>query len=300
MNSVIVIAGATASGKSKLALDIAKDAGGVIINADAMQVYADISILSARPSDTDLCEAPHRLYGFLSSDESCSAARWSALAAAEIQAAWAAGYLPIVVGGTGLYLSALMDGLSPIPNVPPEIRDAFDTRCEALGAPALHAELAVKDPVMASSLRPSDRQRVIRALSVLEATGKSLSHFQALPREKPLPDAQFEVKILDVPRAQLYRRCDERFVKMVEMHAVEEVRKLVVSGQWSVVSKKGQNSLNTDHRPLATSPLTKIIGVRELLAYIAGETSLEDAIAKAQQMTRNYAKRQMTWFRNQF
>jgi tRNA dimethylallyltransferase len=297
MNSVIVIAGATASGKSKLALDIAKDAGGVIINADAMQVYADISILSARPSEEDLRAAPHRLYGILSGDESCSAARWSTLAAAEIQAVWAAGQLPIVVGGTGLYLSALMDGLSPIPNVSPEIRAAIDARCDALGAPALHAELLVKDPVMGKALRPSDRQRVIRALSVIEATGKSLSHFQALPREKPLPDAQFEVKILDVPRADLYRRCDDRFVKMVEQGAVEEVRKLVESDRCQVAEDKSDEEkklLVTSHLPLA-----KIIGVRELAAYIAGKTTLEEAIIKAQQMTRNYAKRQMTWFRNQ-
>ncbi len=299
-----IIAGPTASGKSQLALDIAKDGCGVIINADSQQVYRALPILTAQPSPEEQADVPHRLYGFAAGDEALNAAAWAKLAASEIETAWKEKRLPVVVGGTGLYLRTLMNGISPVPEVDAAVRAEVRARMQEIGSHAFHAELAREDTQIAKKLRPSDPQRLMRAMEVLKSTGKSLLYWQSIPAEPLLPMAQFEMQIVTIPRPELYRRCNARFVKMVEQGAVEEVRRVMMDDRWADGQKNEKEEsifippiFNSAHQ---SSPLSKIIGVRELAAYIRGETSLDEAITKAQQMTRNYAKRQMTWFRNQY
>lgn len=284
---VIVIAGPTASGKSALGLAVAEAFGGTIVNADSIQVYRELEILSARPGPAELARAPHRLYGVLSAAERCSAARWRALALDEIAAAQGAAQgasrLPVLVGGTGLYLRALLDGLSPIPDIPAEIRAAALGRMAALGAPAFHAELGRRDPAMAARLAPADRQRLVRAWEVLEATGRSLADWQREPAvaagEGPaLAPLCF---VLEPPRPALYAACDARFRAMVDAGALAEAERLA--------------RLGLD----PNLPAMKAVGVPELIAHLRGEMALEPAIAAAQQATRRYAKRQLTWFRHQ-
>ncbi|MEZ5667127.1 MAG: tRNA (adenosine(37)-N6)-dimethylallyltransferase MiaA [Alphaproteobacteria bacterium] len=277
---VVVVAGPTASGKSALALDIALAMDGTVINADSMQVYRDLAVLTARPSAADAARAPHRLFGTLDGAEACSVGRWRAMAEAEVRDAHAAGRLPIVVGGTGLYLSALMRGLAAIPDVPGEIVAGWQAELARVGAAGLYARLAACDPEMAARLRPSDRQRVVRALAVRDATGRSLADWQAQAPAPP-PGLAFHVVLLMPPRAALYAACDARFAAMVEAGAVDEVRALRARG------------LPADR------PVMKAIGVAELGGVLDGSRSLDDAIAASAQATRNYAKRQCTWFRHQ-
>ncbi|WP_431857993.1 tRNA (adenosine(37)-N6)-dimethylallyltransferase MiaA [Azospirillum sp.] len=277
---VIVIGGPTASGKSGLAVDIAEAFGGTVINADSMQLYRELDVLAARPGAEDLARAPHRLYGVLPGSERGSAARWRDMALAEIADARAAGRLPVVVGGTGLYLRALMEGLSTVPPVPEAIRHAAHARLKALGGEAFRAELVARDPAMAR-LNPGDTTRLTRAWEVLEATGRPLSAWQAEHAEGPPPGLRFQVYVIDPPRADLYARCDARFAWMLERGALEEVREL--------------DALGLD----PALPVMKALGVPELRAHLHGDLSLEAAAAKAQQSTRHYAKRQLTWFRHQ-
>lgn len=276
----IVICGPTASGKSGLALAAARELGGVVINADSMQVYDALPLLTARPAAADLGAAPHRLYGVLPPSETCSAVRWRDLAAAEMEAAWAAGRLPILCGGTGLYLKALMEGLSPIPDIPEDIRAAARARLAALGNAAFHAELAARDPVMAARLDPGNSQRLARAWEVIDATGRSLAEWQAEPLEGAVAARWFTV-VLDPARERLYGQCEARFRAMAAAGALEEVRAFQALGLPSDL------------------PIRKALGRRELAAHLAGELELEAAIAAAAQATRNYAKRQATWFRHQ-
>lgn len=276
----LVICGPTASGKSGLALAAARAFGGVVVNADSMQVYDALALLTARPSAADLEAAPHRLYGVLPPSETCSAARWRDLAAAEMEAAWAAGGLPILCGGTGLYLRALMEGLSPIPDIPEDIRATARARLAELGNDAFHAELARRDPVMAARLDPGNSQRLARAWEVIEATGRSLAEWQAEPLEDAVAARWFTV-VLDPGRERLYGQCDARFRAMVAAGALDEVRAFEAL------------------RLPSDLPIQKALGRRELAAHLAGEMELETAIAAAAQATRNYAKRQATWFRHQ-
>lgn len=277
---VVVVAGPTASGKSGLAIEIAQAMDGVVINADSMQVYRDLCVLTARPSDAELARAPHRLFGVLDGADICSAGRWRALAEAEIRDAIGQGRLPILAGGSGLYLGAMLSGLSEVPPVAPEMVAAVQQRMDRDGPAAFHAALTEADPEMAARLRPSDRQRMVRAMSVLQATGRSLAHWQATVAPPP-PDLVFHTLLLMPPRADLYARCDRRFTAMLKQGAMAEVEALLA-------------------RRLAPScPVMKAIGVAELAGAIAGDCSLEDAAAAAQQATRNYAKRQCTWFRHQ-
>lgn len=280
---VVVVGGPTASGKSALALALAEEFGGTVINADSMQVYRELAVLTARPGPADLARAPHRLYGMLGVAERCSAARWRDLAMAEIAASHRAGRLPILAGGTGLYLKALLVGLSPIPDIPPAIRAAALARVAALGAPALHAELGRRDPVMAARLQPADRQRLVRAWEVLEATGRSLADWQSEPprRGPEEPALAPIVFVLEPPRPALYAACDSRLAAMLAAGALDEVAALDRLGL------------------AATLPALKAVGVPELLAHLRGELTLPDALAAAQQATRRYAKRQITWFRHQ-
>ena len=277
--AVVVLAGPTASGKSALALDLAERFGGAIVNADAMQVYREMSVLTARPDAAAEARAPHRLYGVLSATEACSAGRWRAWAVEEIGTAHAAGSLPIVVGGTGLYLKALTQGLAPVPPVPAEIRARVRAHLAAIGPAALHAELARRDPVMAARLRPSDGQRLARATEVLEATGRSLADWHA----DVAPGEGFRVftLLLAPPREALHAASDARFRAMIAAGALDEARAV--------------RALGLD----PALPATRALGLRELIRHLEGEIGLEQAIGLAQAATRQYAKRQMTWFRNQ-
>ena len=285
---VVIVTGPTAGGKSGLALELAEAFDGVVINADSMQVYRDLEILTARPGTAALARAPHRLYGTHAGHERCSAGRWRALALAEIAAAQAAGKLPLVVGGSGLYLRALIEGLAEVPEVPIAVREAAEARHRELGGPGLHAELVVRDPAMAARLRPSDSQRLIRAWEVLEATGRSLAAWQAgsvaggALREVTTGVACRFLRLVRLPpRAALYAACDARFCAMIEQGALEELRALRERG--------------LDPR----LPVMRALGVRELGRHLDGAESLDAAVARAQQATRNYAKRQMTWLRTQ-
>jgi tRNA dimethylallyltransferase len=259
-------------------LALAKAFGGTIINADAMQVYRELPVLTAQPCSAALAAAPHRLYGVFSASERCSAGRWRVMAEAEIADARAGGRLPIVVGGTGLYLRALMRGLAPVPEIPSAIRAAAAERLERLGTKGFHAELVSRDP-SAAALPPGDSQRVRRAWEVFDATGRSLKDWQ---RDGDRVTGRcFLAFTLMPPRNALYASCDARFLGMIEAGAVEEA---------SRVRRLGLDP---------ALPAMKALGLRELIAHVDGTSSLPQAIAAAQQATRRYAKRQVTWFRHQ-
>jgi tRNA dimethylallyltransferase len=276
-NRIQIVCGPTASGKSAHALAIAQEQRGVIINADAMQVYRELRIVTARPTAQDEALAPHALYGVLPASEACSAARWLVLAVEEIQKTWQQGRLPVVTGGTGLYLKALQEGLSPIPDVPQEKRTEAMQLYKEQGAGALKE----RDPAMADRLKEGDTQRHTRALEVWLTTGKSLAYWQEQPRMIPFADTEFSVEVITLDRDELYRRCDARFMVMLEQGALEEVKSL-----------KAQS--------LSPSlPAMRAVGVPELMAYLDGQRTLDQAAHKARQATRNYAKRQLTWFRHQ-
>jgi tRNA dimethylallyltransferase len=273
----LIVAGPTASGKSALALAIAREFDGVIVNADSMQVYRELAILTARPGQAELDAAPHRLYGVLPASERCSAGRWREMAMAAM--AETPAKLAIVTGGTGLYLRALRQGLSPIPDIPADVQNDGAGLLARIGAPALHQELATLDPQTALRLQPGDSQRILRAWLVAKATGRALSEWQ---REVPLADTGPCLSFtLMPPREQLYEAIDGRFRRMVEQGAIEEARDFLALG------------LNP------SLPVMKAVGLRELARMLAGEIPLEIAIAAAQQETRRYAKRQITWLRHQ-
>ena len=273
----ILVAGPTASGKSGLALAVAREFGGLVINADSMQVYRELSILTARPGETALAAAPHRLYGVLSAAERCSAGRWRALAGDV--AAETAGRLPVFVGGTGLYLRTLTRGLADIPPVPAPVAAEGAALLARGGPAALHAQLRRLDPVMAQRVAPGDSQRVLRAWAVRQGTGRSLADWQA---DSPVRDGWPSLTLaLMPPRDALYAACDNRFRRMVEAGAMEEAQALA--------------ALRLD----PSLPAMRAVGVRELIAASEGRISLCAAIDAAQQATRRYAKRQMTWIRHQ-
>jgi len=278
---VVLIAGPTASGKSALALELARAARGVVINADASQVYRELRILTSRPSPAEERSAPHRLYGHVPAAESYSAGRWLEAAAAELRAAWDAGRLPIVTGGTGLYFRVLEEGLAPIPAIPETVRAGWRRRLAAEGARALHCTLARRDPRSAAGIAAADGQRILRALEVLEATGRPLSAWQqGAGSGSPLEGACIGRFHLLPERAQLYARCNARVPAMLAAGAMDEVRHLL--------------TLGLD----PTLPAMKAIGVAEFAAVLAGTAGLEAAVAAAQSRTRNLAKRQITWARS--
>jgi tRNA dimethylallyltransferase len=279
---VVVIAGPTASGKSALAARLAGDLGGTVINADSMQVYRDLPILTAQPNAAELAAVPHRLYGFLALDDACTADRWAALAQEEIAAAQDAGRVPILCGGTGLYLRGLMQGFSPIPDIPEEVRRAARDLLGKIGPNALHARLAEHDPEIARRLHPNDPQRVARAWEVWQATGKPLSDWQKLPPSPPA-DLAFHVVIVLLERGALYRRCDARFLAMLQAGALDEVARCLALYPPEKRREGG----------------AKALGFAELAGCVGHPERLTEAVAAAQQATRNYAKRQGTWFRNQ-
>jgi tRNA dimethylallyltransferase len=276
---VLIIAGPTASGKSALALELADTFGGTVINADSMQIYRDLRVLTARPDATAESRAPHRLYGFLDAAERGSAAQWRALALDEIAAATRAGRLPILVGGTGLYLRALEKGLAPVPDIPEPIRrDAVDLY-RRLGGVEFRERLAQLDPEGARRLQSGDRQRLMRAYEVVRATGTALGTWQQW--RHPASPYRFQMILLTPAREELYAACEARFVRMIEAGALAEAAMLAARG------------LDPD------LPAMKALGVPELTRHLRGEMPLEAAVAAAQRATRQYAKRQMTWFRHQ-
>ena len=278
----VLIAGPTASGKSAAALDLARRLGGVIVNADAMQVYRELKVLSARPGPEEERLAPHRLFGHIPAVQAYSAARWLAGAREALAEAWGQRRPAVVVGGTGLYFRSLEQGLSDIPDVPQEVRAKWREALAARGAEALHDELAARAPDEARHLRPSDGQRLTRALEVLEATGEPPSaHHARASADSALAGAQVTRVAIVPERSALYRRCDERFLQMMEEGALEEVRRL----------------LDLDLNPAL--PVMRAIGVAALARHLAGKLELDEAIAVAQRETRNYAKRQLTWLRHQ-
>src|SRR5712691_4431309 len=277
----VLIAGPTASGKSALALELAQRLGGTVINADSMQVYRDLRIITARPTLAEEACVPHLLYGHVDAAENYSAGRWCIDAGAALAEVERAGRLPIVIGGTGLYFKTLTQGLAAVPPIPPAIRAAVRHRLAAEGAAALHAELAACDPTSAQRLMPGDRARVTRALEVMLATGRSLTdwHREGLP---PALHPDRAVKIfLAVERAELYRRIDARFDAMLAAGALEEVRAL---------HRRGLDP---------ALPAMKAHGVPWLIRHLDGEIDLAAADEAGKRDTRRYTKRQATWFRHQ-
>jgi len=276
----VLIAGPTASGKSALGIKLAQRLGGVVINADSMQVYRDLRVITARPTPEEEAEAPHRLYGHVDAAVNFSVGRYVADAVQVIRDL-GRHELPIFVGGTGLYFKALTEGLSDIPPVPEEIREEVRRESEGLETPELHRLLSERDPETARTLRPSDRLRVQRALEIFAATGQPLVSFHGARQPGPLRHAPVVKLFLAPDREELRRRIDRRFLAMMEQGALEEVRAL------------GERNLD----PML--PAMRAHGVPGLLAHLRGEMSLDEAIAKGQGDTRRYAKRQFTWFRHQ-
>jgi tRNA dimethylallyltransferase len=281
---LILIGGPTASGKSALALTWARRTNGCIINADAMQVYRGLPLLTAQPSVEEKAIAPHRLYEILSPTEKFSVARWLEQAEAAIDETISNQRTPIVVGGTGLYFKALCTGLATIPAIPDATHAEAVALYHDLGEPAFRTRLAAADPQAAARLKPNDRQRLIRAMEVVLATGRPLTAWQNDPPPTPPVAARFALRPFLVlpPRPALYAACEARFRQMIERGALSEVDTLISLA------------------PPADSPALKILGVPELMAFRQGALSLDEAVAKAQQATRNYAKRQVTWFKNQW
>ena len=273
----ILIAGPTASGKSALALALAERLDGTIINADSMQVYRELRVITARPSLEDEARVPHALYGFVPAREAYSAGRFVPDAAAAIAAARAAGRRPIIAGGTGLYFKALLEGLSPIPPVGEDVRAHWRAEAERLGAHALHATLAARDPAMAAQLMPADTQRIVRALEVLESSGRSLSDWQCQPG-MPVVEPERAVKLfIDIPRDELHARADARFDQIIARGGLDEASALA--------------ALNLD----PALPVMRALGVAPLMACATGEMSRVDAIERSKAETRQYIKRQKTW-----
>jgi tRNA dimethylallyltransferase len=279
--SIILIAGPTASGKSALALELAEKYCGGIVNADSMQVYRDLRVITARPTTDDERRAPHRLYGHVDAAENYSTGRWCAEAAAALDTLRRDNRAAIIVGGTGLYFSRLTRGLAAVPPIAAELRDEVRARLAGEGAAALHAELAVCDPVAAARLKPGDRARLTRALEVVLATGRSILDWHNDNKPAIVDLARCAKIFLTPDRDQLLHRIDARFDAMLEAGALDEVRALA--------ARKLEPSL----------PAMKAHGVPWLIRHLAGEIALAEAAARAKLETRQYTKRQATWFRNQ-
>lgn len=277
---IVLIGGPTASGKSALALAIAEEFAGTVINADSMQVYRDLAILTARPGPVEEARAPHRLYGVLDAADPCSAARWRGMAEAEITAAVSCDSLPVLVGGTGLYFRALLDGLAEIPPIPAATRAEARRLHRLLGGSGFRACLAARDPTGAARLVPGDTQRLLRAYEVVAATGRPLADWQAAQTAGPR-HADVAALLLMPQRPFLYAACETRFAAMAAAGGLDEVRALLA------------------RRLDPALPVMKAVGVRELALHLAGAVPLAEAVRLGQQATRRYAKRQITWFRHQ-
>lgn len=272
----ILIAGPTASGKSALALALARACGGTIINADSMQVYRELRILTARPPAHDEAAVPHRLYGHVGVAERYSVARWLRDVQEEIDDVRRAGRRPVVVGGTGLYFMALTQGLSPIPSIPEEIRRHWRQAGLRVPPAELHLELRRRDPVTAERIRDSDRQRIVRALEVFDATGTPLAQWQDEPGTPVLGAGDYLGLVVDLPRADLYARAGRRFAAMIEEGALEEADRV---------------------RQMQLEPAMRALGLAPLIACLEGAMTRDEALEQACRDTRRYIKRQLTWLR---
>jgi tRNA dimethylallyltransferase len=277
----ILIAGPTASGKSALAISVAQALGGVVVNADSMQVYRDLRIITARPTEAEEASVGHRLFGHVDASVNYSVGLWLADAQAAIADIQASGRTPVLVGGTGMYFKALTQGLSDIPKVPEDVRARIRAQALGLSPQDLHARLTARDPMTAARLRPTDPQRVVRALEVFEATGQPLVSFQGARQPPLLAPGQWRAVFLAPDRGELYRRIDARFDAMMEAGAVDEVRALAARGLDPAL------------------PAMRAHGVPGLIAWLRGEASLEEAIARGKRDTRQYSKRQFTFARHQ-
>jgi tRNA dimethylallyltransferase len=260
-----------------LALRIAEHIGGVVVNADSMQVYDNLRVLTARPSEDDTSRVPHKLYGHVSGHEAYSVARWVSDVEEVLKATTASGQRAIIVGGTGLYFKALLEGLSPVPPIPAEIRAHWRTEASRLSAMELHAKLAEFDPIMATRIEASDRQRVTRALEVFDATGISLDTWQKTPGQSILGDEPLVQLVVRRPRWDLHARCDARFDQLMQQGALAEVATLLLQ------------DIDPDY------PVMRALGVKPLAAHLAEKLSIETAVDQAKAETRQYVKRQETW-----
>lgn len=281
LKTVTIIAGATASGKTKFSLNFAQNHNGIIINADSQQLYKSLPILTAQPNATEQSLCPHALFGTLDDDDYMSAAAWAEAAATLIKQAWIDNKHPILVGGTGFYLKALLDGFSPMPTIPLSVRDKWIQNFAEIGADEFHKNLMRDDPETASRLHKHDKQRLIRAREVFDVTQKSLSEWQKLPAIQMLPEAVYNIYIINLPRAILYDRCNQRIHNMLAAGALEEVKTL------------------HDRLQNKSAPVTKALGYFEFCDALKGVTTLDHAIEQTALTTRHYAKRQVTWFNNQ-
>ena len=277
----IMIAGPTASGKSQLAADLARELDGEVINADSMQLYSDLSILTARPSVRDMRDIAHHLYGVLDGAQRASVAVWLSLAAESMAAIRARGRMPIVVGGTGMYLNAAQSGIAPMPEVPPALHHQCQRELEEGGGAAFRKELRRLDPTTADRLHDGDSQRLLRAMGIVRATGRPISEWQQDPHVGMLSGRAITIAVLP-PREHLYERINARFDVMLDNGALDEVVKL------------GARNLDPG------LPVMKALGVRELLAVDSGVLSHDAAIERVKRDSRHYAKRQLTWLRNNF
>jgi len=281
-----VIIGPTASGKSALAVDRSRaDPSAVIINADAMQCYDALPILTAQPTPAERAGIPHALYGILDAAQTCSAADWVTMATNEINAALAKNQKPYLVGGTGFYIKSLMDGLSPIPNIAPDVRAGLMARLDEQGLPALYAELGALDPVIATRLKPSDTQRIIRALEVYEGTGTPLSAWQDMPLQKPSPDWTFHVIHVSPDKEILDKKIRARLQGMMDAGVMDEVK--------SLSDRIDNGDVSAD------AAITIAHGFRYLRSVLKNEMSLDAALERTAIETRQYTKRQRTWLRHQ-
>lgn len=278
-----IIAGPTAGGKSARALDVARARNGVVINADSLQIYRDLPILTAQPSP--MPDIPHRLYGILNPNDPMDAMRWRDLAITEIRAAAAQNHHPIIVGGTGFYLKTLMEGLSPIPQIPEFIRLMIEDLKDRMGDEVFYKFVITADPKLEGRMDPKNSRRLVRAYEVLAATGLSITHWQSLPKSGPPQGIKFEIELIMPERAELYHRCNIRFEEMIKQGAIEEVE------QFDTKILQGEIAVD--------APLTHALGFQPLQSHVRGEMDLETAITLAQNETRHYAKRQATWFRHQ-
>lgn len=278
---IYLLAGPTASGKTALALEIAKTKPVIIINADSKQVYREIPMITAQPTAEEQQQAPHKLYGHISASHHYSVADWVADASAEINEAHENGRIPFLVGGTGMYLKSLVYGMSNVPETLPETREDVRKRWEASSTPDMHHHLTQLDPLTAEKLSTNDTQRVLRAIEVMEQTGKSIRDWQAERSTPPFKPEHYKMVFLDYPRQEVYANCNLRFDKMMEAGVLEEI--------------KAFDALGLDE----TLPAMKAHGVPELRALLHGTMSREDATQQAKRNTRHYIKRQYTWFYHQ-